>query len=174
MKIASPVLTATKTALVLAVALVLQVSFVARFSLDGARIDLLLLVALSAAVAGGPDKGAVVGFAAGVTFDLVLATPFGLSALVYCVAGFVVGSFQGSVLRVPWWMPMASVSIGSAAAVVLYALAGEVLGQSTLSGPPLATIVVLVAAINGLLAPLTTTLMRWALTNTSVQHFSPR
>ena len=163
-----------KTALVLITALVLQVSLVARFSLDGARGDLLLLVALSAAVAEGPEKGAIVGFAAGVTFDLVLNTPFGLSALVYCVMGFVVGWFQGSVLRVSWWMPVVSVILGSVLGVVLYALAGVVLDQASLSGPPLPTIVVAVSVLNGLLAPLTTKLMRWALADTSQRHLMPR
>lgn len=163
-----------KTALVLITALVLQVSLVARFSLDGARGDLLLLVALSAAVAEGPEKAAIVGFAAGVTFDLVLTTPFGLSALVYCVAGFVVGWFQGSVLRVSWWMPVVSVVLGSTLAVVLYAAIGAVLGQATLSGPPLPTIVIAVAVLNGLLAPLSTKLMRWALADTSQRRFMPR
>ncbi len=165
---------AAKTALVLITALVLQVSLLARFSLDGARGDLLLLVALSAAVAEGPEKGAIVGFAAGVTFDLVLTTPFGLSALVYCVVGFVVGWFQGSALRVTWWMPVASVVLGSIFGVLLYALAGAVLGLPSLSGPPLPTIVVAVSVLNGLLAPLTAKLMRWALADTSQRHFMPR
>jgi rod shape-determining protein MreD len=174
MKNGLAVVTVAKTALVLVTALVLQVSLVARFSWDGARGDLLLLVALSAAVAHGPDKGAVVGFAAGVTFDLVLGTPFGLSALVYCVIGFVVGSFQVSVLRVAWWMPAVSVAAGSAVAVLLYALVGALLGQSTLSGPPLTTIVAVVAVLNGLLSPLTTRLMRWALADTSNRSFTLR
>ena len=35
----------------------------------------------------GPDRGAVVGFFAGLGYDVFLQTPFGLSALVYCVGG---------------------------------------------------------------------------------------
>jgi rod shape-determining protein MreD len=165
---------AARTALVLLTALLVQVSFVAQFSLDGARGDLLLLIALSAAVAEGPERGAVVGFAAGLTFDLVLSTPFGLSALVYCIVGFAVGSFQASVMRVTWWMPAASVFVGSFAAVLLYGIAGELLGQASLSGTPVLAIVAAVAVINGLLAPLTTKLMRWALADTSEPRFMPR
>ncbi len=163
---------AFKAALVLILALVVQVSLVARFSLDGARGDVLLLVALGAAVAGGPEKGAIVGFTAGLALDLVMDTPLGLSVLVYCAVGYLVGSFQGSVLRVAWWMPAVSVALGSAAAVVAYALVGAVLGQPTLSGPSLPTIVVVVAGLNGLLAPLAAWSMRWALTDNS--PFSPR
>jgi rod shape-determining protein MreD len=168
----SAAVTTLKIALVLLVALVLQVCLVARFSLDGARGDLLLLLALAAAVAGGPEKGAIVGFAAGLTLDLVLDTPLGLSALVYCIVGYAVGSFQGSVLRVAWWMPVASIVIGSAAGVVIYAIAGVVLGQATLSGPSLTTIVVVVAAFNGLLALPATRLMRWALADSSHRRFT--
>ncbi len=163
-----------KTALVLVTALILQVSLVARFSLDGARGDLLLLVTVSAAVAYGPEKGAIVGFAAGLAFDLVVDTPFGLSALVYCVAGFGVGLFQGSVLRVAWWMPVASVTVGSAAAVVLYGLLAAMLGEGSLSAPPLLTVAVVVAMLNGLLAPLSTRLMHWALADTEQRDFMPR
>ena len=40
---------------------------------------------------GGPEAGAWVGFTAGLATDLFLPTPFGLSALVGCVLGFVTG-----------------------------------------------------------------------------------
>ena len=45
---------------------------------------------------------------------------------------------------------------------VLYALVGAVLGEPTLSGPSLASIVVLVAAVNALLAPLAARALSWA------------
>ena len=163
-----------KVLLVLLVALVLQVSLVARFSLDGARGDLMLLFALGAAAVAGPEKGALVGFVAGMTFDLMLATPFGLSALVYCVTGYLVGSFAGSVVRLAWWVPVLAVAIGSAVGVVAYGVLGTLLGQATLSGPPLATIVAVVVVINGLLAPLAIWSMRWALADHSERRFSPR
>ena len=39
---------------------------------------------------------------------------------------------------------------------------GELLGQATLSGPPLTAIVVVVAAVNAVLAPVAVRVMRWA------------
>ena len=166
--------TVARTALVLVTALMLQVSLVARFSLNGARGDLLLLIALSAAVAHGPEKGAIVGFAAGLTFDLVLRTPFGLSALVYCVAAFAVGTVQVSVLRVTRWLPAASIAAGSVLAIVLYVMGGALIGRSTLTGTPLTTIIFVVAGLNALLSPLSTRLMRWSLTDTSERSFTLR
>ena len=62
----------------------------------------------------------------------------------------------------------------SAAQRRVYALVGALLGQPTLSGPPLTTIVAVVAVLNGLLSPLTTRLMRWALADTPQRRFTPR
>ena len=52
----------------------------------------MLLLAISAGIAAGPEWGALTGFIAGIAFDLVLQTPFGLSALSYCIVGYLVGS----------------------------------------------------------------------------------
>ena len=49
--------------------------------------------------------------------------------------------------------------------MLLYALLGAVLGEPTLSGPSLATIVVLVAAVNAALAPVAVRAMAWAKTD---------
>ena len=59
---------------------------------DDVAPDFMMLLAVCAGFVAGPDKGAVVGFAAGLVSDLFLqSTPFGLSALAACLAGFVVG-----------------------------------------------------------------------------------
>ncbi|MCB0972695.1 MAG: rod shape-determining protein MreD, partial [Acidimicrobiales bacterium] len=63
-------------------ALTLQVCLFSRFSFDGARPDVMVLVAVMAGLVAGPDRGAILGFAAGLAFDVVLTTPLGLSALV--------------------------------------------------------------------------------------------
>jgi len=69
----------------------------------------MMLLAVGAGFVGGPDTGAVVGFAAGTVSDLFLqSTPFGLSALAACLAGFAVGWAGNEVLRsrlfmVRWW-----------------------------------------------------------------------
>jgi rod shape-determining protein MreD len=122
----------------------------------------MLLMGIAAGLAAGPDRGAAVGFGAGVAFDLLLPTPLGLSALVYTVVGYGAGMFGGSVVRASWWMPMVIAAAASATGVILYALVGQVLGQATLSGPPLLGIVAVVTAVNTVLAPLVVRAMRWA------------
>jgi len=151
-----------RLATVLIVTLLLQVSLMATFSFDGARPDLMILVAVVGGFVGGAERGAVVGFAAGLTYDIVLTTPFGLSALVYTLVGYSVGAVGASVVRSAAWIGPVVVAAGSAAGMVLYAVVAAVLGQAAFSGPPLTAIVVVVAAVNTALAPLMVRAMRWA------------
>lgn len=154
-----------RAAAVLLTALVLQTSLFARLSFEGARPEVLVLVALMAGFVAGPEDGAIVGFAAGLALDVVVATPFGLSALVYTVAGYATGSITASVLRSAWWIASLVALAGSAAVMLVYALVGAVLGEPTLSGPSLATIVVVVSAVNAVLAPFAAMALRWARTD---------
>ena len=143
-------------------ALVLQVSLFSRFSFDGARPDVMILVAVVGGFVCGADRGAVIGFTAGLAYDLVLSTPLGLSAFVYTLVGYTVGAVASSVVRSAPWIGPVVVALGSAAGMVLYALVAEVLGQAAFSGPPLTAIVVVVAAVNTVLAPIVVRAMRWA------------
>lgn len=154
-----------RTAAVILGALVLQVSLLARFSYEGARPDVLLLLAVVAGFTAGPERGAIVGFAAGMSFDILLTTPLGLSALTYALVGYAVGSATSGVVRSSRWIGPAIVVVGSAAGVLLYAAFGAVIGEPTLEGPPLAAIVVTVSAVNAALAPLAIRALTWARTD---------
>ena len=148
-----------RTALVVLVTLMLQVCLFARFSFDGARPDLMILLAVMAGFRLGPERGAIVGFAAGVSFDIVLSTPLGLSALVYTVVGYAVGAATSGMVRTSRWA-------APAVAAQARALPGvKLVGEPTLSGPSLASIVVLVAAVNAALAPLAVRALSWARTD---------
>lgn len=151
-----------RTAAVVLGALVLQVCLFARFSFDGARPDVVILVAVLAGYVAGPERGAVVAFCAGTAFDLLLTTPLGLSALVYAVVAYAIGSATGGLLRSSPWIPSMLAAIGSAAGMLAYALIGALFGEATLTGPPLASIIVYVAVINVVLAPLAIRALRWA------------
>ena len=77
----------------IAVALVIQVSVLARLHLPGAVPDLLLLVVLGLALVYGHVGGALVGFAAGLLADLAPPADHaaGRYALVLCVIGYLAG-----------------------------------------------------------------------------------
>jgi rod shape-determining protein MreD len=159
------VTTAARLLLVLVTALIVQVGVVTQLRPFGVMGDVMLLVAVAAAVAGGPDRGAMVGFAAGIAYDLLLTTPFGLSALAYCLIAYGVGSLQtgAAAVRSTRWLPAVTVAVGSAAGVALYAILGAVVGQESMVSPRLPTIMAVVAAVNLLLAVPVVGLLRWAM-----------
>jgi len=153
--------------IVVFVVIVVQASFVSRFPVLGARGDIVLLVAIAAGLEGNAQRGAVVGFAAGLVFDLLLTSPAGLSALTYCLVAYLVGSFHASVLRSTWWIPLAATVMASALGVMLFALFDQVLGEATVEAGRLPAIVAVVAVLNGLLSRPARWAMRWALADTS-------
>jgi len=167
------VIAAAKVALVIFVAVALQTTVIAPLSIGGARGDVILLVAIAAGLESDAQRGAIIGFAAGLTFDLLLNTPVGLSALTCCLVGYVVGSFQGSVLRTTWWIPVLGTVVASAIGVVLFAVLDVVLGQATFEPGRLPTIVAVVAVINGLLSRPFRWALRWALADATASrdHF---
>lgn len=143
-------------------ALVMQMTVLAQVRPQGVRPDALLLLAVCGGIVGGAERGALLGFTAGLLNDLFLETPFGLSALVFSLVAFAVGSFQTGVLRAAWWIPVATTVVGSGAGVVLYAMLGAVVGQAHMVEPRLAVITALVAAMNGVLSLLAVRLVGWA------------
>lgn len=147
---------------VVVTALLLQVSLFSQFSFDGARPDVMILVAVAGGFVAGAERGAVIGFVSGLAYDLVLTTPLGLSAFVYTLVGYTVGAIGSSVVRSAAWIGPVVVAVGSAAGMVLYAVVAEVLGQAAFTGPPLTAIVVVVAAVNTALAPIVVRAVRWA------------
>ena len=163
-------MSAARTALVVVSALILQVCLFSRFSYDGARPDVMLLVAVLAGYVLGPERGAIVGFASGLALDVVLTTPFGLSALIYTLVAYGVGTVTAGVVRSSRWIPSAVAAVGSAVGVLAYAVAGAVLGVATLEGPPLTTIVVYVAVLNAVLAPLAVRALAWVRTDDRDRH----
>lgn len=151
-----------RTALVLVVLLVLQLSVVSHVQPAGVHADLLLLTAVAAGISWGPDRGAIVGFVAGFAADLFQQAPFGVSTLVFCLIGFAVGSLQSGVLRSAWWIPVLTAAAASAVGVVAWAVAGTVLGQQGLIGPRLAVIAGVVALWNGPLSLGVLRMLSWA------------
>lgn len=125
--------------------------------------DVLLLVAVAAGIAAGPERGATMGFVAGLLADSFVQTPFGLSALVYCLVAWAVGSFQTRILHASWWIPVLTTALATAAGVLLFAGLGFVVGQDHLLSLRLVPIVGITALWAAVLSPLFVRLLRWAL-----------
>ena len=159
-----PLVVATRTSLVLVIALTVQLAIASRLEVFGVQGDLMLLVAVCAGLAAGPDRGATVAFAAGISFDLLLQSPFGLSALTYAIVAYVAGSLQDLVLRAAWWIPLSTAAAASALGVILYGVAGTMVGEDLLA-VSLMRVALVVGILNGVVAPFALPVVRWATGN---------
>jgi rod shape-determining protein MreD len=156
-----------RVALVIFVVLMVQQTVMVSLRIGGAHPDLLWLLPITAALLDGPETGAIIGFWAGLAFDLVLPTPFGLSALVGCLLGFVTGSLTAAVdPRAAWLKPVAALA-GSVAADMLFAVLGAILGQQQMVQVDFLTLFLVVGVSSVVLVLPVNRLMRWALAGES-------
>jgi rod shape-determining protein MreD len=143
--------------------LLVQSTVVLSIELGGMHPDILWLLPITAALLAGPETGAVVGFWAGLAFDLVLPTPFGLGALVGCLLGFSVGAAVVAVdARAVWLRPLAAI-IGSVAADMLFSVLGAIFGQQQMVQIDFFSLFLVVAVSSALLVLPVNRLVRWAL-----------
>lgn len=141
----SPALRRTLAVLaLLVVGIVAQTTFASDLRVHEVAPDFMVLLAVTAGFCGGPDTGAVVGFASGLLSDLFLeGTPFGLSALAFCLVGFAIGWARGNFLRARLVIAPLVCSAGTAFGVFVFVALGYVLGQSQLVAPGKRWLVVL-------------------------------
>jgi rod shape-determining protein MreD len=153
-----------RVAFVTFVVLMAQSTAIDAIRLGGVHPDIFWLLPITAALLDGPETGALVGFWAGLAFDLVLPTPFGLSALVGCMLGYTVGLATAAVdSRAAWLKPVAAL-IGSVGADMLFAVLGAVLGQEQMVRVHFPFLVAVVALSSVILVLPVSRLMRWGLT----------
>jgi rod shape-determining protein MreD len=144
---------------------VVNSSLLGSVHIDQVRPDAMLLLTIVGALVAGPERGAILGFAAGALVDLTLQTPFGLSALVLCLVGFAVGQLHSAILRSSWWIPPLAAAVGSVFGVGLFVLIGALVGESELLRPGLVHLGIvagLVALMNCILAAPVYSMARWA------------
>ncbi|MGI5352394.1 rod shape-determining protein MreD [Streptomyces sp. CA-250714] len=138
------------------VALMLQVTVLARLQLPGAVPDLLLLVVLGLALVYGHTAGALVGFCAGLLADIAPPADHavGRYALVLCLIGYAAGltkpeAGQHRSATVPM-LVVASAAIGS---TLLYAGVGALVGDTVARQVGLTGLLVTATVYDLLLAP---------------------
>ncbi|MEU5974246.1 rod shape-determining protein MreD [Streptomyces sp. NPDC047315] len=145
------------TALVV-VALVIQVSVLARLQLPGAVPDLMLLTVLGLAFVYGHLAGAFIGFGAGLLADLAPPADHALGryALVLCVIGYLAGLArpQDGKLRSATG-PMAVVVAAAIGSTLLYAGVGALVGDTAARHVGLGGLLFTAAVYDLLLAPFT-------------------
>jgi rod shape-determining protein MreD len=138
------------------VALVIQVSVLARLHLPGAVPDLLLLTVLGLALVYGHVGGALVGFGAGLLADLAPPADHaaGRYALVLCVVGYLAGLVKPETGRLKSATgPMAVVVAAAVGTTLLYAGVGALVGDTAARHVGLSSLLFTAALYDLLLAP---------------------
>ncbi|WP_267245461.1 rod shape-determining protein MreD [Streptomyces sp. PR69] len=144
------------------VALVIQVSVLARLQLPGAVPDLLLLTVLGLAFVYGHLAGAFIGFGAGLLADLAPPADHaaGRYALVLCVIGYLAGLVRpenGQLKSAA--APMAAVVAAAIGSTLLYSGVGALVGDTAARQVGLGSLLLTAAIYDLLLAPFTVPLI---------------
>ncbi|WP_329457913.1 rod shape-determining protein MreD [Streptomyces sp. NBC_01497] len=146
------------SAALVVVALVLQVSVLARLHLPGAVPDLMLLVVLALAFVYGHVGGALIGFGAGLLTDLAPPADHaaGRYALVLCVVGYLAGLVRPEKGQIRSALaPMLAVVCAALGSTLLYAGVGALVGDTAARHVGLGGLLFTSAVYDLLLAPFT-------------------
>jgi len=160
----SPGWRAARLALVVILAVGLQAGAASAVEVWGVTPEVPLVLAIAGGLMLGSQRGAAVGFAAGLAFDvLVPARPLGLWALVLTVVGAATGwvgeSGPGTPHRVAQVFTAAVATAGASLAYV--ALSGLV-GSPVVTGVPLWRVVVVASVWSAALVVPVGAVLRWA------------
>lgn len=148
------------------VALIVQVSVLARLQLPGAVPDLLLLVVLGLALVYGHTAGAVIGFVAGLLADIAPPADHavGRYALVLCVIGYAAGLAKpdnGQQHRSATG-PMLVVAVAAIGSTLLYAGVGALVGDTAAGRVSVGWLLFTATLYDLLLAPFAVPAIMWA------------
>ncbi|WP_055489996.1 rod shape-determining protein MreD [Streptomyces sp. TP-A0356] len=138
------------------VALVIQVSVLARLHLPGAVPDLVLLTVVGLALVYGHVGGCLIGFGAGLLSDLAPPADHaaGRYALVLCVIGYLAGLARPENGRLKSASgPMAVVVAAAIGSTLLYAAVGALVGDTAARHVGLFSLLFTAALYDLLLAP---------------------
>jgi rod shape-determining protein MreD len=97
----------------LALAAVVQATVLARFTIFGGMLDLVLLLTLSWTLVGEWQGGVMWGLMGGLTLDTLSGGPFGATAVGLITVAYLAGLTEGGFWRSHVLLPLASALLGS-------------------------------------------------------------
>lgn len=140
--------------LIVVAALALQSTLLSQITLLGVIPQLVLVVVVTMAFLDGPEVGVTTGFFGGLLQDMIVPHSIaGLTALVYTLVAYGVGTIRQHSSGESVWTPVLTMAVASAVAEFGYALLAIILGQPFVSIAHTAKIAGLVVLYNTLLTP---------------------
>jgi rod shape-determining protein MreD len=135
-------------------ALLAQVTVINRLPLPLGHPDLLVVVVIAFGLVGGPQRGAVIGFATGLAADLMPPSDHlaGRLAFAYTLVGYLAGLLEDIEER-SVFTTVFVVAVGAGIAVVVYAGLGVLVGDPTVTVHTTTRAVVAVVVYDVVLAP---------------------
>ncbi len=141
-------------------AVLLQSTVFAQLRLLGVRPELLFLVTIVLALHEGPGDGAIVGFVCGLSQDLLLNQPKGITALTLTLLGYSVGLARQYIVSPSPLVPTIVVAIGTAIGLAFYEVVAFLLGEFRGTMSEAIKVALLAALYNAVLTPIVSPLLR--------------
>lgn len=145
------------------VLLALQRTIFVEAQINGVIIQIVMAMAAAAGVAGGSERGAIVGFTLGVMFDLAEGTPLGSTATAMTIAGAVGGLLALIAADPHWWLEAIFTALGTAVGVMMIPVIRSFIGEPAPFQGELGGVVAVIAAAAAVMSPLLVPLGRWCL-----------
>ncbi len=152
-----------RSLVVLVTGLLLQATICTEFRHRGVSVELLLLVTVLAGYHGGPDRGAVVGFFAGLLHDSLVGAPLGLHALVFPPVAVAVSSLEQRMLRSTPLLDGLAVAAAVASGTAAASMAGLVFGQESVDAAALVERAVRAGVLTAVVAAPVNRVVRWSM-----------
>jgi rod shape-determining protein MreD len=146
---------------ILLVALLLQTTVAPNVRVMGANPDFALIIVVCVALLKGSETGAIFGFLTGTLVSVALMEPFGLSAFVFVLVGFLAGRYAETADLSAGLAPLLSVFVATLIADVLLAMAQFLLARQVPLGFFLGRVLVPSLVLNTLLAAPLYLVVRW-------------
>jgi rod shape-determining protein MreD len=141
-----------KLSATLLVATLLQTTVAPHLRLLGTYPDFALITVVCVALVKGSETGAVFGFLIGILTAIALMEPFGLSAFVFVLIGYVAGRYAETADLSAGFAPLLSVFVATVLANLLLAMAQFLLAREVPFGFFLGRVLLPSVILNTLLA----------------------
>ncbi|HJM27070.1 MAG TPA: rod shape-determining protein MreD, partial [Acidimicrobiales bacterium] len=130
--------------------------------LQGATVELMMVIAILAGFHGGPERGALVAFFAGLLQDSLLSVPLGLHALVFPPLAVAVSSLEQRMVRSKPATDAVALLLATTAGIFTVAGVGLLFGLSPYDPETLLVRILTAAVMTTAIAAPVNRAVRWA------------